>query len=325
MLRRVGTGDEIHLHFNDDVQAIVLGRHDMGIAPEHTRFVALSQPDGTPPTRLSRRHAMFRMTHTGEVTVADISSGSGLSHGVFVNDVMQQRAAPVPIRPLDVISLGPRTLRTGEQNPWAFQYHAEAVHAPIAKPAPLSTEQLLSELSDAFQCGVCFETAAYAMSMSCGHVFCGECLCQWVRQKTAGKRSCPTCKTTSRAVVRRREVDDITRRWIMPHATDEEWNGYCARELKGRSASIEFENEDMDPIVEALCGVSSDVANVARGFDGHSHQIVSMLAKMQATIAAQREVPVEQPFEESQPVQGIPAQSLPRKRTRRAPARYSSD
>lgn len=42
-----------------------------------------------------------------------------------------------------------------------------------------------------YECSICYETMAYAHSLSCGDSFCYSCISDWASQQ---KSSCPLCQ-----------------------------------------------------------------------------------------------------------------------------------
>ncbi|KAI8321816.1 hypothetical protein GQ54DRAFT_304487 [Martensiomyces pterosporus] len=51
-----------------------------------------------------------------------------------------------------------------------------------------------SRITTALQCSICLETFSRPHSLGCGHVFCEECLLQWLRQS----KKCPSCRADVR-------------------------------------------------------------------------------------------------------------------------------
>lgn len=53
-----------------------------------------------------------------------------------------------------------------------------------------SGKDVASMLSNHLMCSICHEWLAAAHAVSCGHMFCGVCLANWMQQK----QTCPECR-----------------------------------------------------------------------------------------------------------------------------------
>lgn len=56
----------------------------------------------------------------------------------------------------------------------------------------ISGREIATMLSNHLMCSICHEWLAAAHAVSCGHMFCGGCLNQWIVQ--ANKQTCPECR-----------------------------------------------------------------------------------------------------------------------------------
>lgn len=54
----------------------------------------------------------------------------------------------------------------------------------------VSAKDITSMLANHLTCAICHEWLAGAHALSCGHMFCGICLANWLAQK----QSCPECR-----------------------------------------------------------------------------------------------------------------------------------
>ena len=64
-----------------------------------------------------------------------------------------------------------------------------------AKEFKMQQEQLVNQQKTEFVCAICLHLVGRGPSLtSCQHLFCGDCIAQWVGQKRGGA-PCPTCNT----------------------------------------------------------------------------------------------------------------------------------
>lgn len=64
--------------------------------------------------------------------------------------------------------------------------------AAAAGPSKAGGNALLAALEGQFECTICREFMVAAHSLvPCGHMFCGECVGEWILKKS----SCPTCRS----------------------------------------------------------------------------------------------------------------------------------
>jgi len=74
-----------------------------------------------------------------------------------------------------------------------------------APPAPAASAALYGSLAEAVACTICMDTLVAAVTLSCSHSFCEECIDDW----RATHSDCPTCRQPIASSIRSRQLDAI--------------------------------------------------------------------------------------------------------------------
>ncbi|KAI8465415.1 MAG: hypothetical protein J3K34DRAFT_525408 [Monoraphidium minutum] len=78
--------------------------------------------------------------------------------------------------------------------------------AASGRSSPASPRVCVDDLTPHLRCGLCREPVAGSLVLSCGHLFCGQCLCDHLTSTPA----CPACQMSLRAIpVRCHAIDHV--------------------------------------------------------------------------------------------------------------------
>ncbi|KAF8728236.1 hypothetical protein HU200_018828 [Digitaria exilis] len=80
-----------------------------------------------------------------------------------------------------------------QPTPTADKSPASVTVAPSSTKEPKEPDEKGSRNAANFECNVCFDMAAEPVVTKCGHLFCWECLYQWLHVHS-NHRECPVCK-----------------------------------------------------------------------------------------------------------------------------------
>ncbi|CAD7696956.1 unnamed protein product [Ostreobium quekettii] len=101
--------------------------------------------------------------------------------------------------------------------------HDQAQSPTPPKPGSINVNGLCDDLREDLQCTICMDWLVGAHRLCCGHVFCAQCLLQWLQQNLA-RMPCPTCRKLVTAVpVPDRVLDSVVESMLQRKAmpTDE--------------------------------------------------------------------------------------------------------
>ncbi|KAK3157277.1 hypothetical protein QOZ80_2AG0118630 [Eleusine coracana subsp. coracana] len=139
-----------------------------------------------------------------------IQGGSGSGSGRWRGERSRGRQPPQPqyqYRPVDTANRQSSTSAGTEQETSSTSTrHAQMTHpAAVTNKSPSLVETVApassnKETDDSgspsaanFECNVCFDMAQEPVVTKCGHLFCWECLYQWLHVHSQA-RECPVCK-----------------------------------------------------------------------------------------------------------------------------------
>ena len=69
--------------------------------------------------------------------------------------------------------------------------HSDSNEANESEEPEKKEKEKKENLPKPFECMICMDTAHDAVVTQCGHIFCWECLCQWLERQ----QTCPICKS----------------------------------------------------------------------------------------------------------------------------------
>jgi hypothetical protein len=171
----------------------------------------------------SRVHATVTSSTDGKLFLTDENSTNGtfVNRGSSETDGQERTAdwlrlgpyVPWELQHGDVVGFGGcdrvvdsvTDLTKEVDNPFLFKYEDSADTRPDSYPAssmakrrrvealanPGSRETFMEDIGRHMECSICSDLLAGALVLSCGHMFCGVCLAEWLK---TGAAQCPDCR-----------------------------------------------------------------------------------------------------------------------------------
>jgi hypothetical protein len=102
----------------------------------------------------------------------------------------------------------------------------------LSSPSSDSNRISIDELTPHLRCGLCREHVAGSLVLSCGHLFCGQCLADHL----IGSPSCPACQMSLRAIPVRCSALDNVMAALLPALSPAQQDSYKRRKERGESA-----------------------------------------------------------------------------------------
>ncbi|XP_062205123.1 uncharacterized protein LOC133907112 [Phragmites australis] len=137
---------------------------------------------------------------TNRRSTSDVIHGDSSSGGRWRGERSRLRPPPQPhyrYRPVDVAHRhSPRSSTSSGHAQITHPASATDKSSASGTAAPASTKEPDDKAGRSaanFECNVCFDMAAEPVVTKCGHLFCWECLYQWLHVHSH-HRECPVCK-----------------------------------------------------------------------------------------------------------------------------------
>lgn len=109
---------------------------------------------------------------------------------------------------------------------------ASAPGARSGRSSPSSPRVCVEDLTPHLRCGLCREPVAGSLVLSCGHLFCGACLCDHLTRTPA----CPACQMSLRAIpVRCIAIDHVVGA-LLPSLAPQQQDAFRRRKQRGECA-----------------------------------------------------------------------------------------
>lgn len=227
--RVLADGAETEMHVGDTVS--LLGRLDFFNYVLTDLAPIVVDCDNSPPKQLSKK-ARLEM-EVVELLEDDSQGPQHQDHGITPIST-QSRQPSVPSKKVEEVVILD-TSSTPEEAP-------AAAPAPAASSASSGVRAMIASLLQQYECGICFETMACAVSLSpCGDNFCYLCIAEWAAKSTA----CPCCNSQfdlKRAVPNRVVENSVREVLKLDQEALTAWEERVTQGLDKRKAALANDN-----------------------------------------------------------------------------------
>jgi hypothetical protein len=185
---------------------------------------------------------------------------------------------------------------------------------PSAAPKDCCEQGMQGHLTPHLTCGLCSKLVAAPLVVSCGHMFCGACLCDYLNKDPM----CPTCQMGLRAVPVRCLAVDAVVDAMMGGLAPCDKERYSKRVADGKSAADRINKTFwwLAPQAVPIAGASSGQV----GLSFSNAQLNAQLPPQQAAAMAAAAPPRAKPQHRSHPRRHASVPQLPKPHQQLPPA-----
>ena len=206
MLRCVGCGDEFY-----DLPELLERHNAITVGRDPTCTIVLTHPDVESVHQISRQHANIARRPDKSFVLVDANSTNGTYVKRRHANVYHQLVAGSDwvfrtgdrvrfgIDNLDefqfefvALELTPRAVASDDLSDGELERPNKRVCIDCTADSPAASGET-SNVADHLMCAICQDVVVGAHVLSCGHMFCGLCIAQWLRSQNKSQQACTSC------------------------------------------------------------------------------------------------------------------------------------